>query len=234
MVNLELDVRKHVEIALCSDFTNLKDFNELGISTQILPENLQRTDGETFEAWRDRLYHQCRMPVVHAALNDLKLSFVEVINPFLSRRILHEARSLTDNLRTDKYLFKKIVNAVGPSIDYASSSAIGEASYILKYKSAVDLFKVELASENCKSILPERFLTYILTNLKVVHRTLNRMHILKSFLKRFLPKILIDKGSKLLMSNDEGVNRLAFRSFIICKMNKILREDAAVFKKVEI
>ena len=65
----------------------------------------------------------------------------------------------------------------------------------------------------------------------IVRGTVSKVQIFKSFLKSFLPKILINTGSKLIQCNDVSANRLAFRSFIICRMNKIFEEDSKIFKQ---
>jgi hypothetical protein len=225
-----LNVRKHVEVALCSDYPNLSGFENLNIEGQKLPDQLTQRVGESLESWRDRLYHQYRMPVVLAALSDLKLPYVEVISPLLSRRILEEARALPDNLRSDKNLFKRIVVSLSPNIEYATSSAIGEAGYLLKNKAAVDLFRAELISENCKALFPKTFLSYILDNIKSTEQILNRTQLVKSFLKRFLPASLIKRGSKLTADRNIGINTLAFRVYMISRMNLILKEDAQAIK----
>lgn len=228
-VNSFSEVSLRVGISLCSDFANLKDYKELGFPEHDLPLNLKKRQGETLETWRDRLYHQFRMPVVLAALSDLKLPFVEVINPLLSRLVIMKTRTLPDSLRSEKKLFKRIVHSIGPDIEFASSSAIAEAGFILKSESAVKLFKTELTSNHCKSIIPEAFIRYLTENLKVVESSVNKKQIIKSFIKRFIPKRLISKASLLSPQRTMGVNTLAFRVFIICKMSRILEEDSRLF-----
>lgn len=231
-VDSPANVRSHVEVSLCSDFANLKAFDGLGISGQQMPELLKQENNESLETWRDRLYHQFRMPVVLAALTDLKLPFVEVISPLLSKRVVEVARRLPDHLRTDKELFKKIVSSMSPAIGYATSSAIADSTFLLKSKAVVDLIKSELNSEYCRAIFPDAFITYLNDNLLVVESTVNRKKAIKSFLKRYLPYSLIRKGTKLTASKNVSVNKLAFRVYMISRMNRLLAEDASVSEKI--
>lgn len=230
-VDSPANVRSHVEVSLCADFANLKGFEGIGISGQQMPELFKQEKDETLETWRDRLYHQFRMPVVLAALTDLKLPFVEVISPLLSKRVVQQARLLPDHLRTDKELFKRIVRSMSPPIGYATSSAIADSTFLLKSKAVVDLIKSELTTEYCRAIFPEAFITYLNDNLMVVESTVNRKKAIKSFLKRYLPYSLIRQGTKLTASKNVSVNKLAFRVYMISRMNRLLVEDATVFEK---
>jgi len=232
-VNSAPEVTLRVGIPLCSDFINLKNYKEIGFPEHDLPAALKRQQTETLETWRDRLYHQFRMPVILAALSDLKLPFVEVINPLLSRAVIMKTRSLPDHLRSEKKLFKKVIHSIGPDIEFATSSALAEAGFILKSDSAVKLFKTELASHHCKSIMPDSFIQYLLENLTVIESSVNNKQIIKSFLKRFIPKKLLNGASLLGPARSMGVNTLAFRVFIISRMNTILVEDSNLFLQPE-
>ena len=232
-VNSPSDVRSRIGISLCTDFTNLKGFEELGLLQPELPEYLKKRENESLETWRDRLYHQFRMPVVLAGLTDLKLPYVEVINPLLSRRIVYQMRTISDHLRTGKSLFKKIVNSISPNIGYASSGANSDAGFIFKSREAVDLFRSELISENCNSVMPKGFASYLMDNLVTTDRKVNIKQRIKSLLKRYLPTKLIRKASDFKGEKAIAVNTLAFRTYMICKMNQILIEDASSSERIE-
>jgi len=58
--------------------------------------------------WRDRLYQQYRVPFLLAALSDLKLGYVEIVNPLLSDSVIDLIRQLPDSLRTHKVLLRNI------------------------------------------------------------------------------------------------------------------------------
>lgn len=88
------------------------------------PRSLARRPDETREAWRDRLNIAFEHPYVFAALNDAKLAYVEVVHPLLSRRIVEAVRALPDGLRTDKRLFRELVETRGPRVPIARRPAI--------------------------------------------------------------------------------------------------------------
>ncbi len=223
-----VEVRKTQGLPLCSDFANLQNYEKMGFRTQQLPANFFQKESETLEMWRDRLYQQFRMPVILAALNDLKLSFVEVVNPLLSKGVVLETRKVTDSLRSGKLLFKRLVKKISPNVDYATSGATADAAFILKSPAAVSLLKKELNSATAKSIYSEKFLEYLLTNLETSKNKVNRIQLFKSLLKRLLPKIIINKASKISSGNSVGVNTLAFRAYMIVEMKLKLTEDVEV------
>ena len=88
------------------------------------PDALLRRADETRAAWRDRLGIGFEHPYLFAALNDLKLAYVEVAHPLLTRRIVEAVRTLPDELRTDKKLFRERVLARVPPVPIARNVAI--------------------------------------------------------------------------------------------------------------
>lgn len=227
-VDSELDVRLKLGIATCDDYSNLSYFQTSGMGNKI-PQSLEIRKEETLQTWRDRLYHEYRIPVILAALSDLKLSYVEVINPLLSREIMKRVRSMPDHLREDKGLFKKVVDSISPPIAYATSGANANASSILKSETVVDMLRRELSTENCKGIIPEEFIAYIIQNLAVTKNGVNWKQKMKSLIKLYMPKKFIKRLSALKSSDTVGVNVLAFRVYIICRMTSMLNQDALMF-----
>lgn len=109
---LSSEVRHRGSCPLCSDFRDLRNLlgNSGIVASQELPQHLLRNSSETLAMWRDRLYHLFIVPVILSALSDLKLTYLEVVNPLLSRRILQCARELPDRLRSQKALFREVVH----------------------------------------------------------------------------------------------------------------------------
>ncbi|MCX6262900.1 MAG: hypothetical protein NTY95_19030, partial [Bacteroidia bacterium] len=96
----------------------------------------------------------------------MKLSYVEQINPLLSKKILQQVRQLPDHLRTGKVLFKKIVNSLSPAINYATSPSGAIPDEILKQQQIVNLIRNELSSDFAKTLFHSEFLDFVLTELK--------------------------------------------------------------------
>ena len=207
-------VRIGVGCALCSDFRNLRPYRD-GLPAQELPQSLRKGEGETLPAWRDRLYHQFRLPTIISALSDLRLAYVEQASPLLSRRILHTVRQLPDSLRTDKTLFRRIVSAIRPKFDFASSGAIASPQHILREERIVDLLKDELSSQDIRQIVPTELLDRIVERLETGSFRTSRWDTHFRRVKR------------LLLGAEVDYNVLAFRVFIISRMNTILRQDSA-------
>lgn len=217
-------IRLHVGCCLCADYLNTKNYLEHGFPLQEMPPYLMKKPDESLHEYRDRLHHCYRFPTILSALSDLKLSYTEQITPFLSKNILDYARQLPDQLRTEKVLFKKIVKSISPKVPFATKNAIAQAGDILKRKDVVELITAELRSERAERLFPKAFTQHILEKIKVQGQ-LKSSFTLKSFLKKYLPKIVkkILRDKCLYLSLDYNI--LAFRVFMISRMNAIFTED---------
>ena len=226
-VSSELTVRYAIGCALCSDYANLENISrDFGLPEQELPIGLQRQNEESLESWRDRLYHSFRLPTILAALSDIKYSYVEVINPLLSKLILQQVRELPDHLRTNKSLFKEIVQNISPNIPYASKDANATPKDLLKKKEIVEVIKAKLQSENAKQIFGTEFINYVVDEIQL-EKFSNQgaakkiKMAVKSVVPRFVRSRLRDTGLKAKVD----VNTLAFRVYIIVRMHEILSSD---------
>ena len=231
-VSSDLTVRHRVGCAMCSDFANLRNYREYGFHGQELPAEYGQRNEESLYQWRDRLYHVFRIPTVMAALSDLKLSYVELTNPLLSRRLLQFARKLPDNLRTEKRLFKEVVVAMSPNIEYATLNAIESPKNLLRQTSATKMMKSELTSDNASSIFPAKFLEFVLAGIKEeqVDRSTNKTKFgIKSKLKQILPNWIKNAVRDNLALPSVDGNVLAFRVYLICRMKSLLMADSCTF-----
>jgi hypothetical protein len=229
-VSSPLAVRHSVGCTLCSDFSNLKNYRVYGFATQELPENLSQKKDETLAGWRDRIYHEFRLPTMLSSLSDLKLSYVEVINPLLSRKALQQVRQLPDHLRTRKTLFKKIVISLCPKVDFASKSAPELPQHILRQRRITSLIKKELATESAKAIFPTNFIDNVLQGIETEQPTeANKLgwSLLQAALKRILPRFTKNAIRNWMPSPSVDSHVLAFRAFLISRMNAILNDDTS-------
>ncbi len=232
-VTSPLDVRLGLGIPLWNDFANLKPLETLGLPPQEMPEHLAQHPGETLESWRDRLYHQFRIPVVLGGLSDLKLPYVEIINPLLSRRIIHVVRKLPDHLRTGKILYKAIVLSVSPKIDFARQRSLADKEDVFRAKRVVDFLRKELSSDAAQKVLPRVFLEDVLKKITSdegspeMNDGPDLIGWLKGLAKAILPKSARAKLKGSLARPKMDYNALAFRAFLICGMHRMLSEDQA-------
>jgi asparagine synthetase B (glutamine-hydrolysing) len=227
-VSDDISVRSSVGCNLCADYSNLKDYKKYGFPSQEMPQHLNRSGGETLATWRDRLYHQYRIPTILAALSDLKLSYVEQITPLLSRAILHQVRQLPDNLRTGKVLFKKIVKSKSPEVGFAVRSAVASLAEIVRRKEIADFLKNELSSGETRKLFPADFMKFVLEGVRSESEEKKReghSAAIRSGVKRHLPYFL-KVALRKFTSKKLDHNILAFRVFVITSMNRILSESS--------
>lgn len=196
-VNSASEVLKKNGIILLSDIWNAKSIHQFHLEAQTLPHWMRQRNNESLASWRDRLYHTFRIPYILAALNDLKLSFVEIVNPLLSRNIISFVRKLPDDLRTDKALFKNLVRSLSPHIPFATKSSTKGRNIIFN-QPKIRLFLLNSLESN--KILPRVFLDHL-------HNGYNSDSVQ-----------FFNYGS------------LAFRSHLICEMNRLLINDSKFFK----
>ncbi|WKX76458.1 hypothetical protein [Zobellia laminariae] len=179
---------------------------------------------ESLDTWRDRLYHQFRIPTVLSALSDLKLGYVEQITPLMSDNIITTVQNLPDKLRTDKFLFKKITKNLKPKLKYATKSATSDPQNILSSSEVLSYITKELSSPYAKEIFSEEFLHMIIKKSQInkTHTTKNKY---KSWLKSTLIKLIPTKIRIHLASNNKlsiDNNILMFRVYIIIYMHQRL------------
>jgi asparagine synthetase B (glutamine-hydrolysing) len=223
-VSSEFTVRRHIGFATCSDIHNLRGVPEaFGFPEQIVPEALLRRSNESLCAWRDRLFQAYRLPTAYAALSDIKASYVDVINPLLSKSILTAARRVPDRLRTEKTLFKRIVRDVSPNVPFASKRAIDFGDDVLRRQDVVGLMRELLSSDYADALLGAPFGRFILGRLdspatQRSRRRTSRAQRLKSIVPRALRNWLRDAA----VGQTVDGNVLAFRAYLIVRMHQML------------
>ncbi len=232
-VSSPLAVRLNDTCCLCTDFSNLKNYRNYGFPLQELPRQLCRKEGETLSTWRDRVFQLYSQSVIQSALSDLKLSYVEQINPLLSKKILQQVRQLPDHLRNDRALFKRIVKSLSPDVDFPTSASSTPPEEILKKKQMVNLLKNELNSEFARTIFPVAFLDFVIKGIiseDQLGLTNGRTSHARSYFKKVIPHFVKDVIRSEITLPIVDPNLLAFRVLMICKMIKTLNNDSKMSK----
>lgn len=230
-VALSEDTIKHtIVMCTCDDYANLSDMaRKFGFEKQTLPQELQIQPGESLPQWRDRMYHCYRMPIALAALSDLKYSYVEQATPLLSREILTQVRQLPDDLRTEKSLFKKVVNSVSPSIPYATVGTSTDMASLLGRQEIAQQVKAALTSQQGRELLGEGLCNALLAGIQTCPSGKTFKARVAAKIKSLLPERLFGMLKNLFRSrftqNVHG-NILGFRAFMMIKMHALLQEDA--------
>jgi hypothetical protein len=231
-VACERQVRYDLGLHLLSDYFGPNRLAAWDLPPQAIPADLQRHTGETLALWRDRVYQQHRIPVVLAALNDLKSGYVEIVSPLLSRKIIELVRRMPDQLRTEKRLFRGIVRAISPPVPFARVPAITSPRDVFATAAFRRLMKDELETHEARMNIPRGLRTYVLGKLSAQpDRRFGRFR-LGPFLQRAIPSVGVVQIKKMrpLMcpAMDSGV--LAFRASLVSRMARMLTEDAALLK----
>ncbi len=231
----DFGVRRYVNCLLLSDYANLPPGVVDDLPQQELPAHLLKREGEPLLRWRDRLYYNFRMPYVMAALNDLKCSYVELINPFLSRGIVDYVRTIPDSLRLGRKPFMDVATRMGPDIPYAVRSAIDTPTNIFRSPELVKLMKREIGATEGGGLLPSSLLGFLENNTQIQKSggpsrpETHPKYLLPTRIRETLgaitrrPRGLYrDRFKKPTLD----ANVLAFRAFIICRMHRMMNEDA--------
>ena len=222
------NVRYSVGLVMCSDFANLDDYESCGFLKQEIPEYLNKREDETKEQWRDRLYHQYRIPVVLAALSDIKLSYVEIVNPLLTHNIISQVQKMPDELRTEKALFKKIVKTISPNVGFAKKGSIANVEEIIKTPEALNLIISELNSIYIKEIFSETFINKVIKKISQPQHSLNKKNVFKRLIKKYFPMVIKDAFRKRISKPNIDYYKIAFRIYLTGKACKMFESDSKI------
>jgi hypothetical protein len=235
----ELGARRYLNCLFLSDYANLPRSISARFSGQRLPVHLERRDGESILRWRDRLYYNFRMPFVMAALTDLKCSYVEVLNPFLTRSIVDYMRTVPDELRSKKRLFSDVIADLDPPIPHAERAAIDTSFDVFRSKSVAGMIECEMASERAAGIFPDAVIGFARESMRrreaegPARSETHAKYRVPAPIRRTLggltqkPRgLLRDRYRKPVLD----ANLLAVRVFVVSRMHALLGEDANAFR----
>jgi asparagine synthetase B (glutamine-hydrolysing) len=225
----EFHLKEFIGLCSLSDYDNLKNDTYLNSIDVRLPDKYHIKEGETFERWRDRLYQIYLVPYFLSALSDLKHSYVEQINPFLSRDIIYWIRQMPDHLRTDKRAFKKLINEMNPNVEFAKTSSTLSFNDIFGDKKIVEIIHKELKSDLASVIFPKDFLKDLIKNTKGIdhkYAISSKSKFLK-FIKIYIPKPIKRKILKKTFKPYLDSYQLSFRAFLIIRMYKLFKTDTS-------
>jgi hypothetical protein len=196
----------------------------LGLTDIYLPDRFGRDAGETLESWRDRLYHSYRIPVVLAALNEIKAGFLDALNPLLARNVLQTIRILPDHARTDKVTFKAIVEGDSPDVPYAREGSNITIDKLLRSQSFLQTVRDELDSAP-QQLFSQAFKDHVLHQLeKALANRSSRGLDLRRMLRRLVPPSIKARFRATKYSSVRAMEPelLAFRAYTIARMHRIL------------
>jgi hypothetical protein len=222
------------QVYLSDEWENLKFLKKYDLPKQEFPEEFLKKPDESYNDFQDRFYASYRMPFLLAALSDFKLSYIEVINPLLSSKILIAIRSTPDYLRRGAKLWNKYLKTMEKDIPYAINAShdihlnemnkssfreyqlkcISQSIYIPDF-----LKKMASSGNNVKVGFKGKLLHWFRkSNVKNLLSTKQRFLIWRNF---------IGKRKDPILSKEKMINRI----FILSEMQRILHEDAIKLKR---
>ena len=193
-----------------------------------IPTHLNRNNGETLEDWRDRLWLQHRTPITTAALEDIKLAYVEIVNPLLSEQVIRSVQSLPVTLRNDKKIWDTITSEMFPGIPFAKREAVQEVGEILNLPDVRDYICNTLRIHEDSTIFPKSFLLYLANSYGSDYQKESFRRGARKWIKAYLPKFIENFIRANVNSGFLSNQWLATRVFMILKINEMLVEDAKI------
>lgn len=221
----EFDVRRFMGLALISDYDNLKNNNFLKSLEQFIPDEFSHRNDESLFQYRDRILADYRIPVIQAALSDLKFPYVEQFDPLLVNSIATHIRSFPSEIRDDKVLVKKILASLDNHIKFAKKDATKPKEELFKQERMKNEIISEINSKTALRIFPKNFLGDLNASLKETEKS-DSKSILKK-IKQSAVQFLPDRLKKYLVKSFQtpslDTHTLGFRVMIIIKMYRILQ-----------
>ena len=215
------------------DYQNGKKFTgDFGLPANRLPSGLRKRRGEDPRNWSTRMVAQHLIPHELAALNEIKSSFVEVMNPLLSRELVMLSRSLSPAARTGRVLYDQVVLDAHPGLSYATANAVEEVQDLLKKTAVVQTVLDTLASDNARAALPEEMLGYLRNKVQPRGSSGNGNGAKKRKYKQMLPRWLRSFVRDHFSKPNLDSHKAAFRAYIITRMHGILQEDARLVEEM--
>jgi asparagine synthetase B (glutamine-hydrolysing) len=219
------DVYANMKCNVLGDYhpEGVRPFADL-LPAQARPGALERRQGESHAAWRDRLNAEFELPYVISALNDLKFGYVDVVHPLLSRRIVEQARRLPDDMRTGKRAFKQLVEEVPLRVPFAKRSAVATPDSVLRQPAVVRLLRERLAQyrEGSGTVAALAGAALDLLETASAEQGAGR-----SLLRRVVAKALPRYHTR---APSLPPLRVAFRTYVIGKMQGVLENDSRALR----
>lgn len=221
-VKNDRDVLRNMGLLVLADYADasaLHSFRESRLQSR--PKSLHRRNDESREAWRDRLNREFEIPIVFAALNDLKLCYTDIVNPFLTQEVLNVTRLLADDQRTDKAEFRSLVHGIGIDVPFARRRAIDFREHVVRQANFFSMIVERLDDFSRDRGVPGRLamlaLDYVRRNGPEKSRDSIRSMLLTIGRISRVPCL---RGERL----DPFV--LAFRILIVCSMFRTLHAES--------
>ncbi|MEO9890993.1 hypothetical protein [Aurantibacter sp.] len=232
-VTNEYQVRRTCNLSI-SNFDDVEGLpQKYYITRDDIPERLRQKEGENLGDWRDRLWLQHRTPVTTASLEDIKLAYVEVINPLLSEQVVRTVQNLPLELRNNKKVWFNIVNETFPGVPFANREAVQEVHQILMLDDVTKYICKSLESMKENEIFPPEYIEFLVENYTKNETKEDLRRRVRRLVKAYLPKSLENFVRANIGIDPMSVHWLATRSLMAIKINEMYNSNARVLSSVE-
>jgi len=198
---------------------------------QEIPEELRRRPAESVQTYGDRLVHAYFLPVVLAALTDVKAPFVEVANPLLTGSVLAFVRRMPDRMRAKRSLFERLTETASPQIPFATAAADDNHSDYLSSAPFRTWMAEELQDRFAERILPAGFRENLLASLRGGSFSAMGSRSMRTALKRVIPESWVIAARSWRRPDLPHERLLAFRCALASRIATLLGEDAGLLQR---
>lgn len=161
-----------------------------------------------------------------AALNHTKTCWLDVVSPLQTRRIIDVARTVPDELRTEKRAFRRLMTALGPPILLARHDATGSGETFLARPESLAAMREVLSSRAADLVVGAENVGVILSALTAASSPHEEPCHAAPKLKRMHTRGLIRVAKTVRGAPLLSVRRLAFRACLAATVAGLLQEDA--------
>lgn len=236
--SIDIEFRNYIESQhygqafLCKEWSNLKTLPKHILENQYFLPPFTKEPDESYNDHHDRFYIEFRLPIILTALSDFKSSYVEVINPLLSREIFMQIQKLPARLRKGSPIWKPFTKSLEPEIPFANNTSFDlglnemDKGAFRNHLIATITQSAFLPDYLKELALKEGKTGGIKGNIKKLFRQ-STLKTMLSFKQRFLLWRLTGGNKKSPSLQKEKIRN---RVFIIAEMHRILSEDSNLLK----
>lgn len=221
------DTRMTLGGVRAADYSTRHPIRALDLERQEWPVEFLRRRGESLEAFRDRLYHEFRLPVIMAALNQIKAGYVDVVSPLQTHRVVAAARGLPDEERTEKRAFRDLVRSLGPPVPFAGHDATGTAQEFLVRPAVTAALRAALESPAAHEALGPGNADVLLRALGESRQARERALRAARRFKRVVPRAVVRVVRDARGAPPLSPQRLAFRAYLAIAAVELFSDDVA-------
>lgn len=229
-VTTEYQVRRTCNLAT-SQYAPDQLPDKFFISESEIPEHLNKKDGESLEDWRDRLWLQYRTPITTAALEDIKLAYVEIINPLLCKDVVRSVQDLPKGLRTNKKVWDSIISKMYPSVPYACMDATQEVGEVLSQPDVKEYICDGLLGSEQIDFLTKPFADFLVDNYDSNRNKDALRQKLRTLIIAYMPRKVENLIRARIGPSPLSNQWLAIRCFMVSKIREMYTKDSKIAKE---